>query len=447
VGFWHGWSIRARLTVLATVVMTFLCVVAAAFILWIGGGVAEGFRTDEVVGATLRVVHLIKRDRLPPVLPDMGVEAIQVINAQGKVVSASRGVHGQPRMAAFRPDEVSVRGDKILCQTPTFPDECVIVVAFRVFQPEGDWLIYAADEQVPWYIDTRLFTSIIAGSLLLIGVTGFGSYRITGKALAPVDAITDKLAEITTTDLGQRVPVPKFDDELKRLAETANQTLNRAEAAVEKQRQFASDASHDLRSPLTAMRAEIEGALLHPDKTDWPEVGGALLGSLDRLQALVSDLLQIARLDASAPGRPESIDLAELATRELDRRTRKVRVQRDLTDGVVVIGDRIRLTRLLTNLLDNAERHAVTQFRILVDRAGDMAVLEVEDDGAGIDPAKRDIVFERFTRLDASRSRDAGGTGLGLPIARQIAESHNGSLTIEDSPRGARFVLRIPLAH
>ena len=111
---------------------------------------------------------------------------------------------------------------------------------------------------------------------------------------------------------------------------------------------------------------------------------------------------------------------------------------------MVVIGDLQRLTRVLTNLLDNAERHAKSTITVTVRREPDAAVLEVLDDGAGIPPEHREAVFQRFTRLDTARSRDAGGTGLGLAIARQIAEAHGGTLTIEDSLSGARFVLRLP---
>ena len=111
---------------------------------------------------------------------------------------------------------------------------------------------------------------------------------------------------------------------------------------------------------------------------------------------------------------------------------------------MIVDGERIGLSRLLNNLLDNAERHAESTITVTLTLDSGTAVLEVQDDGEGISPDQRDIVFQRFTRLEASRRKDAGGTGLGLPIARQIAESHGGTLTIEDSARGARFVLRIP---
>jgi len=210
-------------------------------------------------------------------------------------------------------------------------------------------------------------------------------------------------------------------------------------------RQFTSDASHDLRSPITAMRTQVEEALLYPEDADWPAAGRAILVSLDRLQAIVTDLLTLAMLDAGAPQTKDTVDLARLVEAEIERRPRAVRVVTDLAPRVQVTGDQLGLARLLTNLVDNAERHASSQVSLTVRAEGDMAVLQVLDDGAGIAPEQWETVFQRFTRLDASRSRDAGGTGLGLPIARHIAETHGGTLTIEESTTGARFVLRLPL--
>ncbi|WP_370026137.1 sensor histidine kinase [Planotetraspora sp. GP83] len=426
--------------------MALVCAATAAFILISVRGTAERYKTEEVVSAGVRVVYLINRERLPPVILDGEVAGVQVLNPKGQIISTSSRILGRPRMAAFRPSESSPQASKVLCHSPAFPQQCMVVVAFRVPQPDGMWTVYTADYQVPSYVNAPLVTALVGGSLLLIAMTAFGTYQVVGRALAPVDAITDKLGVITATDLGQRVPVPKFRDEIRRLAETANQTLDRAEMAVEQQRRFASDASHDLRSPLTAMRTEIEEALLHPEEADWPSTGETLLESLDRLQALVTDLLQIARLDAGAPPKHDRIDLAELAAWELDRRQRKVEVLRELTFGSEIVGDRLRLARVLNNLLDNAERHANSMIVVRVDKDEDRCVLEVVDDGGGIPPDKREVVFQRFTRLDAARSKDAGGTGLGLSIARQIAESHEGTLTIEDSSMGARFVMRLPAA-
>jgi signal transduction histidine kinase len=194
------------------------------------------------------------------------------------------------------------------------------------------------------------------------------------------------------------------------------------------------------------MRAQLEEAMLHPDEADWPRTAVALLSSLDRLQAIVTDLLTLAKLDAGAPGLGADVDLAELVEEELARRPPGKLVELDLRPAVVVTGDPLRLTRLLANLLDNAERHAESTITVIVDERDGWGVLEVLDDGAGIAPDQRENVFRRFTRLDASRNRDAGGTGLGLPIAREIARAHGGTLTVEDSDTGARFVLQIPRA-
>jgi signal transduction histidine kinase len=434
------------LTVIASAVMALVCAATAVFVLFAVRGTAEKYKTEEIMGTAIRIAYQAKRDRVAQVMLDERKVGVQVIDPSGRIVSTTAGLMDRPRMAAFRPELVDPQASRVLCHSPAYPGRCMIIAAFRYNGNNGLWTVYAAGDQVPWTVSTSLLTAIITGSLLLIGLTALGTYQVVRKALDPVDAITDKLAVFTATDLSQRVPVPKFRDEIRRLAETANQTLSRAEWAVEQQRKFASDASHDLRSPLTAMRAEIESALLDPDETDWPATAEALLESLDRLQALVTDLLQLARLDAGAPPKKEPTDLADLAAHELDRRRRKVEIVRDLTYGVIVDGDRISLARLLNNLLDNGERHAVSMLKVSVCRENGTGVMEVLDDGAGIPPDKRDAVFQRFTRLDAARTKDAGGTGLGLPIARQIAESHGGTLTIEDSScgAGALFVLRLP---
>lgn len=409
-------------------------------------GLAESYRTDQITNASLKVVHLVERGVLPAVLPATEVKYVQVVNSEGRVISATPALLGQPPISHMTISRSAMRAGREECALPAFPDTCMIVVAFRVYREESDWTVYAADTAVPWYVDPRLVGLLAAGSVLLVVITALGTYRIVGKTLRPVDDISAELAEINVTDLGRRVPVPAAHDEIRRLAVIVNQTLDRLEKLVEQQRRFASDASHDLRSPLTAMRAQVEAAMLHPEETDWMEVSHAQLDSLERLEALVSDLLMLARLDAGAPSTRELLDLSQLVTSELNRRARRVHVSRVLEPGVKVYGDRLRLARMLTNLVDNAERHASERVTVTVAQSGGTAVLEVLDDGTGIPPDKREVVFQRFTRLDAARSKDAGGTGLGLPIAREIAREHGGMLTVEDSPIGARFVARLPLA-
>lgn len=423
--------------------MTLVC--TAITLLVIAGVRAETIRSrQEVMAAQVgRIVDEVSR-RTPPALPEASDWAVQLFSPAGELVAATSNVADKPPMVSLD-SETSDYTMHEVCDLPAFPGQCAVVFDRPVHRPEGTWRLYMAVPQPPPYGSTALLGGLIAGSLLAVLATAFGTYHIVGRTLQPVRTIRGELAEITESDLDRRVPVPKFEDELRDLSQAINQTLERAEMAVDQQLRFASDASHDLRSPLAAMHVEIEDALAHPEDTDWPRTGRALLASVERLQDLVSDLLQISRLDAGAHERREPVDLAELVREELDRRPRDVELDLRLTPGATIDGDRIGLARLLTNLLDNAERHARSTVTVTVEPRPDAVVAEIADDGEGVPPHLREVVFQRFTRLEAARARDAGGTGLGLPIARQIAEAHGGTLTIEDGPDGgAKFVLRIP---
>ncbi|WP_326824268.1 sensor histidine kinase [Streptosporangium sp. NBC_01756] len=438
-------SVRTRLTLVAVAVAALGGLLVTAVLTFSLYKMANGLRTNEVAGAVLDIIQLDRRAETPVVLPQGDAAGVQVLDSAGRVVASTASLTGAPRMADFTPPDGKARADREVCDIPAFPGRCMVVVAFRVYRPQGDLLVYSADDVVPWYVQPEVFALFVGASLLFTALAGFGTYHLVTRALRPVNDISDNLAEITATDFGKRVPVPRARDEVRHLAETINQTLDRLEAAAEQQRRFASDASHDLRSPLTAMRAQVEEALLYPEDTDWDAKAAAMLGSLDRLQAIVSDLLMLTRLDAGTPAVKERIDLSDLLRDELDRRPRRVPVIRKLTAGLVMEGDRLRLSRLLTNLLDNAERHTASRITVSTAEEDGMAVLEVLDDGEGVPRDQWEIVFRRFTRLDASRSRDAGGTGLGLAIAREIAQAHGGTLGLAESSQGARFVLRLPL--
>ena len=401
-------------------------------------------RTEQTSGAALKIVQLVKRDHVPRVLPNGDAKAIQVLNARGQVVSSTKELTGKPPMAAFRAGGDGIRAKGELCP-PRGLTGCTTVISYRVFQPDGEWLVYAANDSVSWYVSPTFIGLCIGVSALLVALIAFGTSRTISRTLAPVSVIRDELAEITITDTGRRVSVPEADNEIQELAETVNATLDRLEGSLKQLQRFTSDASHDLRSPITAIRARIEAALLDPEDVDWPETANRVLESLDRLQAIVTDLLTLARLDAGVPRDVDTIDLPGLVSAELRRSTRTKEVRTDLQPRVLVVGDRLRLNRLLTNLLDNAERHARSLIKVTVRAEHDVAVLEVQDDGTGIAPEHREVVFQRFARLEAARHKDVNGTGLGLPIAREIAKAHGGSLTIEDSKIGARFVLRIPI--
>ncbi|MGW0809462.1 sensor histidine kinase [Nonomuraea sp. NPDC002799] len=447
MGWWHGSSIRFRLTLLASAAMVVLATLGVATALTGLRQQIREYQQAALIAEAVRIGDNVRLDGPPRTLSGGVSEAAQLFDPTGRLVASSPNVAGrtEPLVTDSTVGSTNYTTQES-CDLPIFPDQCMIVLDFPIRLPTGTWRLYTATPVPPWYGHPAELVALIAGALLLVAVTAAGTYLIVGRTLAPVAVISDELAKITKTDLTHRVPIPKYSDELNELVQVTNRTLDRAQAAVEQQLRFASDASHDLRSPLTAMRAQVEEALMNPADTDWPQTTGRLLTSIERLQDLVADLLQISRLDAGISGRQEAVNLADLVNGELDGRPRDATVVRRLDPAVIVEGDPIALPRLLINLLDNAERHAESTITVTVGRREGTAILEVADDGEGVPPHQREAVFQRFARLAASRRKDAGGTGLGLPIARQIAQSHGGTLTIEDSPQGARFVLRLPLA-
>ncbi|MEV5269564.1 sensor histidine kinase [Streptomyces werraensis] len=283
-------------------------------------------------------------------------------------------------------------------------------------------------------------TAMLIGFPLLLGVVAGVTWLVTGRALRPVEGIRREMAAITASeDLRRRVPEPATHDEVARLARTTNATLAALETSVERQRRFVADASHELRSPIASLRTQLEVAAAHPELLD---LDGAVEDTV-RLQNLAADLLLLARLDAGERPAGTRVDLAALAREEAAER-RRVTVE---AEPVEVSGSRGQLERVLANLLDNAERHARERITVTVRRQGGEAVVGVADDGEGVAEADRERIFERFVRLDAARSRDDGGAGLGLAIARDVAVRHGGTLTAGAAPAGgALFELRLPLA-
>ncbi|QKW24313.1 HAMP domain-containing histidine kinase [Kitasatospora sp. NA04385] len=322
------------------------------------------------------------------------------------------------------------------------------VVSVSVNGPDGNLVVYSSASLGPVAAAERIATAALAVALpLLVALVALVTWRVTGRALRPVEAIRSEVAEITGHDLHRRVPVPGTGDEVSRLAVTVNSTLDRLEDAGQRQRRFIADASHELRSPIAVLRTQLEVALAHPDPELWPELLADALQDTVRLQDLAADLLLLARLDAADPVATELLDLDVLFADVLDARPAdRVPVRAELADGARVLGNRTWLTRMLTNLVDNAQRYADRRIEVQLAVEDDEVVLEVRDDGPGIPEPDRERVFERFTRLDDARSRELGGAGLGLAIARDLAEHHGGTLAAAEHPYGARLVARLPSA-
>ncbi|MBD2893123.1 Adaptive-response sensory-kinase SasA [Actinomadura sp. RB99] len=409
-----------------------------------------------------QVFHQMLRGPLSPTLPGRFGNAIQVIDADGRILAATEGLENGPPLSRITPPQARTQvehrlrnprrpwrprgsGDRMLLAT-RIPAEVT-----HHQRGKAPLMIYLVFPRVPWFGSRRLAAGTAVATVAVAAMVFAIVHRSTVRVLAPMAEIRDEFAEITATDLARRVPVPE-PEELKAMAETMNTTLERLDTAVSDLRNLTSEASHDLRGPLTSIRLRLENALADPE-SEWPRVAADVLASVERQEAIVTDLLTLTRLDTGQPLHPQPTDLSALVAAELRRReaTDRIHIIGKLARRVVLDCDRLLINRLLANLLDNAQRHADSRVEVTLDvdrppgeRAA--AVLTVADDGDGVPGDRQDEIFERFTRLDSSRERDPNGTGLGLPISRDIANAHGGTLTVDSRPgHGARFTARLPL--
>jgi len=297
----------------------------------------------------------------------------------------------------------------------------------------------------------------IAGALLAIAVPvvvaliAFIVWLSIGRALRPVESMRREADAITSSHLGSRLAVPPGDDEIPRLAETLNEMLDRIDESHHLQRQFVSNASHELRSPLSAIRQSAEIARAYPERVSMSTLAGDVLVESSRLEGLVNALLLLARLDDVAPERhTDPVDLDDLVILEVERlksTRRGLPVDISRVSSGQVLGDTLLLAQVVRNLIENASRHAVSRVCITLQEAGGKVVLLVDDDGVGVPPADRTRIFERFVRLDEARARDDGGAGLGLAIVSKIVERAHGVVEVSSSPLGgARFSVVLPAA-
>ncbi len=377
-------------------------------------------------------------------IPDDGRSFAQIV-FDGDVIASSRNVRGQP------PVVVPGGGESLTVRETSGDEEEFRIVTRSADSPIGPVRIVVGASLYDVERTTRVATiALVVGGMLLTGVVGATTWSVVRRSLRPVDSMRRELAEITATNLDRRVPQSASDDEVRRLAEVMNSMLDRLDAETRTQREFTSAASHELRTPITIVRHQLETALTAADP-DWDHVAGTVLTENDRMQRLVDDLLLLARRDAGLePTQTSSlVDLDDLVLEEVGHtrdRPQDVRIDVSEVSAGQVRGDADRLRRVVRNLLDNALRHAATRVVVSVDGDGERVRLRVVDDGAGIPSADRERVFERFVRLDESRSRTDGGSGLGLAIVHDIVESHGGSVVISDAAilGGASFTVSLP---
>ncbi|MBL8778262.1 MAG: HAMP domain-containing histidine kinase [Acidimicrobiales bacterium] len=392
-------SLRARVTAVASI--------AVALVLVVAGTVTVLAVQQRLVGDLDDVAATIVGELTPEITPARPPDTLvvrgdddafaQFVDPQGRVITATTNIEGAPPI-------VTAVGLRTISGLPH--DEA----RFRVLARRVD------------------------GGVLIVGVTlddvdqSLGALRRTLLVVSPLVLVA--LAAVVWLVVGR--------------------TLRPVEIANQRQRQFVADASHELRTPLTRMRSELEVDLSHPEEADLLMTHRTVLADAIELQALVDDLLLLARSDAKEMvSRRESVDLDDLVLDEVRRSRVSSTVTIDLSQmsSGEVRGDADQLRRVVRNLVDNALRHATSVVAVELSEDVDGVLLAFTDDGPGVPAAEHARIFERFARLDEARTTRAGGTGLGLAITRDIVVAHGGTVSVDaDHVGGARFVVRLPLA-
>ena len=449
------WPIRVATTVTAAAIVM-LVLAAAAGGAWlllrsaVHGAIdsTDRARATEVAGVLeargpLAAVDLVTE-------PMSGVDLVRITGPDGRVLAgqATRGLETVPALPVPAPGQVV----RHRLEAPDGSDLRVTTVGVEV---GGSTL------GVDVGTDADRYDSLLAiGAVLFVSfapvaglVTAAFVYHAMGRVLRPVEAIRARVAEISATGRGDRVPVPEAEDEIARLARTMNAMLARLDAARTAQVAFVGDASHELRSPLSTLSTMLELSSTSGTPVDVETVDELLLPEVQRMRSMVEDLLLLAKNDERGrPLRREDVDLDDIVLSEAARLRGLGGPEVSVSvEPARSVGDPDALPRVVRNLVDNARRHArsAVSLSLTVDRtvpAEPRAVITVDDDGEGVPPAQRDSVFDRFARLDADRARGTGGSGLGLAIVAEITRSHGGSVRVEDAPGGgARFVVELPV--
>ena len=299
----------------------------------------------------------------------------------------------------------------------------------------------------------EILVVLVLGLPLVVALAGIGGYVLARRALTPIDHLASEARRITAERLHERLSVPNHHDEIGRLAAVINDTFARLESSFEQLRRFTADASHELRTPLSVIRG-IGEIGLHETRTpaEYKEAMGSMLEEVDRLTTLVDTLLRLSHGDAGTVRLSrESVDVGQLARDVVsslgilaEERNQRLRIE--VADSISVTADRLVLREAITNIVDNAIKYSPRRsaIEIRVHGDGDRAMVDVADEGSGIAAEHRQRIFDRFFRLDEGRSRDSGGTGLGVAIARWAVEANGGHISVDSGPNGGS-IFRIVL--
>lgn len=450
-----GWWARRSLRVRITIAVGGVALLALGALAWLAAGLIGSTITGAVdvelaraaATATGRLSAGVPEDSVVPTEPSLagvsGRIAIRVTDTEGRPLDDGPGLPLSPvvlrRLAG---------GDAVTVYGPGGPTRWLGVVAIA---PDGTpRLVLAAVDLVGYNSVLRRGAIGLGVAALLSGLgVALAAWTAVGLALRPVDRMR---AAAVSLPPGQRLPVPPARDELRALAEELNELLARRDSASARLERFTGDAAHELRSPVAAIRAQAEVAVMHPDPALAEETLRSVADEAARLSELLSDLLALARADAGARPPATAVDLVQQAREAINRVSTVAgddRVAITVTAPVPVwaAASPGEVALVLDNLLANASRYAETRVCVSVLPAARWARLVVDDDGPGVPEADRRRVFDRFTRLEADRGGLSGGAGLGLALVSALVTGRGGTVRMGVSPDdGARVEVRWPSA-
>jgi signal transduction histidine kinase len=443
-------SVRSRATAGASLILALALIAGAVAASNLLRHALASDAQSQLIDRVDEVQLLIDNQRLTPVLKPTGREVgqVQVIASNGDVVAVTPGLAGTTRLDVIDAPAVGVQTTATVDGNAIggIPGQDYRMVARTVASVVGPVTIYAVTSlDSAQRAERDLRNSLIIGVPLLVALAAWLIYRVVTRALAPVDAMRAEVDRIEAADLSGRVQAGSSDDEIANLGLTLNRMLDRLEEESSRQQLFAAAASHELRSPLSTIRTELEVGLAYPDRAEWTKVAEDSLIEVARLEELTRDLRMLTRSRSMQASAAVAIELSDVVAAEvaLRRPDRDVRYGTELAPASIT-ADPDAVVRVVRNLFDNAERHAFTQIRVAVSADPANVTLMVANDGPSIPDGERERIFEPFMRLDEARSLDIGGSGLGLAIARSIMAALGGSIVAVPVEHGAEFRATFP---
>ncbi len=459
MSWWSRQSLRARLTLLATALFTFAVLTGAVLVLVLQRYTLLRTLDSSAQKTAHDIAQIFESGKSPTtVVPTTGgVTFVQVVDATDHVKAVCCGADRVIPILDQQQLHRARTGERLMITNP-ISDAPLRVLAASA----GDKTVLVATDLKGVNDSVRLLGQVaLIGGPLAVLLMALATYGVVALTLRSVAALRHGAADITAAGLSdQRLPVPGAQDEIHRLAVTLNAMLDRIDSATSRQRTFVGDAAHELRSPLASLRVQLEVAQRVGPEEDLATLIDDVLVDVGRLDRLVKDLLALARLDEAGGRLPrrEPVNLVELLSEVVGGYADARIPVRLVTDGsqstagtVSVDGDIDGLRRVAINLIDNAVRFAKTRVDVALGPASSTkrpsVSIIVTDDGPGIAADERERVFDRFYRVQASRSRESGGTGLGLAIARDVVRAHGGSIRLtaqSDGESGLQAIVVLP---